>query len=82
MISTESEIQEMIEAAYRTVCASPPGRTMLEHLAVRFFLGSTTMVPGDAVQTGFNEGCRFVLLYIMEMGGLTKLEDVVACLKK
>ena len=72
----------LVKEAAATVCNSQPGRVLLEYLAFRFYVGSTTFVPGDPEQSNINEGNRQAVLHIMDLAGLTKMEDIVSCLKK
>jgi hypothetical protein len=69
-----------VAAAYRAALspASPRGRLVLADLARLCGVGRTSFVPGDALETAFNEGKRAVFLHLAavlaldaaELGGL------------
>ena len=70
-----------VAAAYRAALSpsSPRGRLVLADLARLCGAGRTSFVPGDALETAFNEGKRAVFLHVaavlaLEAGDLGGLE--------
>ncbi len=55
-----------VASAYRQALspASPRGRLVLADLARLCGVGRTSFVPGDALETAFNEGKRAVFLHL------------------
>lgn len=53
---------------------SPRGRLLLADLAALCGAGETSFVPGDALETAFNEGKRAVFLHVTAVLGLDAAE--------
>lgn len=60
------------------------GQEILEHLKFRFFVHTTTLFQGadgkpDQFGTAFNEGARFVILYILGLYNqdIDKLDELI-----
>lgn len=68
---------EQLSRLYDEVFSTPAGEAVLDDLTKRFFVGKTTYDPAaDGSQIFFHEGCRFVMLWILGMAGLSNLEDL------
>lgn len=69
-----------VAAAYRQTLGrdSPRGRLILADLATLCGAGRTSFVPGDALETAFNEGKRAVFLHIAAILALTAADLAAA----
>lgn len=65
-MTPEQAKEEALKCAkdYQEVFGGPHGKRVLADLAKQCFENDLTFVPGESDKSAFNEGRRFVMLYI------------------